>query len=72
MFAGSSDVFVYIYFLNSFYKKRSIEFTYLKDNTFNGIKSYEFGMPKNLFYNETSNPNNKGFCENSCLGNGVS
>jgi hypothetical protein len=45
---------------------------YLKDSEVNGIKTMEFHLPKNIFYNSTLNPENYGFCSgNECIGNGV-
>ena len=46
---------------------------YLRDNNIKGIKTYDFHLPKNIFYNTTGNANNIGFCgkNNKCLGNGV-
>ena len=50
---------------------RSYSLTYLKDNNVNGIQTYDFHFPKDLFFNSTLNPANKGFCDENCLGNGV-
>ncbi|CAF0832095.1 unnamed protein product [Brachionus calyciflorus] len=49
---------------------RSYYLTYHKDNVFNGVHTYDFHLPKDIFYNSSLNPDNLGFCTN-CLGNGV-
>lgn len=49
----------------------SFHFEYLEENEFDGIKTYDFGIPENIFSNSTLNPDNDGFCSDDCLGNGV-
>lgn len=49
---------------------RSYYLSYLKDGEIDGIKTYDFHLPKDAFYNATLNPDNAGFCK-ECLGNGV-
>lgn len=49
---------------------RSYSLQYLKDNILDGIRTMEFSLPKNFFYNSTLNPDNQGFV-NDFLGNGV-
>jgi len=44
---------------------------YTKENYISGVKTYDFELPANAFYNSTLNPENIGFCSNDCLGNGV-
>jgi hypothetical protein len=41
----------------------------LRDNEINGVKTYDFHLPKDIFYE--SNPANEGFCDENCLGDGV-
>jgi hypothetical protein len=41
----------------------------LRDNEINGVKTYDFHLPKDIFYQ--SNPANEGFCDENCLGDGV-
>jgi lysosome membrane protein 2 len=49
---------------------RSYKLTYLKDNVVDGINTYDFHLPHDIFYNDV--PGNEGFCdEGYCLGNGV-
>jgi lysosome membrane protein 2 len=43
----------------------------LKDSKVAGVKTYAFHLPENIFWNSTLNPENIGFCDNDCLGNGV-
>ena len=51
---------------------RLINFSYLKDNKFKDINTFDFHMPTNIFYNSSTNPDNQGFCSGEdCLGNGV-
>ena len=51
---------------------RSFNFVYSKDNTVNGIKTFDFKLPSNLFHNSTLNPGNEGlFTHDNYLGNGV-
>ena len=50
---------------------RSYSLKYLKDNVVDGIKTFDFHLPKTMFYNSTYNPDNDGFCHGTCLGNGV-
>ncbi|CAF0919401.1 unnamed protein product [Brachionus calyciflorus] len=50
---------------------RSYTMTYLKDNNVDGIDCFDFHLPENIFANETLNPENAGFCDGECLGNGV-
>lgn len=50
---------------------RSYSLTYLRDNTVKGVKTYDFHLPKDIFYNSTENAANIGFCDSNCLGNGV-
>jgi hypothetical protein len=50
---------------------RSYYLEYFKDDVHNGIKTYNFHLPKTIFYNTTYNPDSNGFCENECVGNGV-
>ena len=48
---------------------RSYKLTYLKDNYINNLKTYDYHLPKDMFYNT---PDNQGFCEpGHCLGDGV-
>lgn len=49
----------------------SFKLEYLKENEFDGIKTYDYGLPDNIFSNSTLNPDNEGFCSDDCLGNGV-
>lgn len=50
---------------------RSYSLTYLKDNEIDGIKTMDFHLPRTMFYNASYNPDNEGFCDGNCLGNGV-
>jgi len=52
---------------------RSYRMEYLKDNVIKGIKTFDFHLPKYMFYNTTYNPDNIGFCgkDNKCFANGV-
>lgn len=50
---------------------RSYRLEYLRDNMFEGAKTLDFHLPKNIFFYSTLNPDNEGFCSNNCLGNGV-
>ncbi len=43
----------------------------MRDNEINGIKTYDYHLPEDIFYNATLNPDNEGFCDSDCLGNGV-
>jgi hypothetical protein len=43
----------------------------MKDNVFQNIDVYDFHLSPNIFANSTLNPENTGFCEGPCLGNGV-
>lgn len=49
---------------------RSLPIEYSKDNVVDGFNTYEYHLPKDVFYNSSLNPSNKGLCE-ECLGNGV-
>jgi hypothetical protein len=72
---------VYNYFLVLFLKfllncilnanSSSFHYEYLKESEFDGLKTYEFGIPDDIFSNSTLNPDNDGFCSDDCLGNGV-
>ena len=44
---------------------------YRGDGLIDNLPTYDYHFPKNIFYNSTLNPENEGFCENDCLGNGV-
>lgn len=44
---------------------------FYKENEFGGVKTFEFHLPKNSFYNVSLNPDNEGFCNGDCIGNGV-
>ena len=35
------------------------------------IQTYDYHLSKNIFYNSDLNPDNEGFCDKECLGNGV-
>lgn len=35
------------------------------------VNVYTFRLPSNVFDNSTLNPENEGFCDGKCLGNGV-
>ena len=50
---------------------RTYHLIYDKDTLFNDINVYDYHLPKDIFLNSTLNPNNDGFCEGACLGNGV-
>jgi len=50
---------------------RSYELQYLRENIVKGVKTLDFHLPENIFYNSTLNPLNEGFCNGDCLGNGV-
>ena len=51
---------------------RSYHLEYFKDNVIDGAATYDFHLPKNIFYNSSTNPGfERGFCSKSCLGNGV-
>lgn len=50
---------------------RSYSLTYLKDNEIDGVKTYDFHLPSNIFSNSSINFDNEGFCDGECLGNGV-
>ena len=50
---------------------RSVRLTYLRDNEINGIKTYDFHISKDIFFNSSLNPENMGFCDSDCLGNGI-
>lgn len=50
---------------------RTYYLKYLKDSEVNGVKTYRFHLPQNIFWNSTMNPANDGFCDSDCLGNGV-
>ena len=43
----------------------------MRDNEINNIKTYDFHIAENIFYNSTLNPENEGICDDDCLGNGV-
>jgi len=45
--------------------------TYFQDKPVNNLNTFEFRVPKNIFYNSSLNLENKGFCDDDCLGNGV-
>jgi len=50
---------------------RSYDLQFLKYNKVKGVKTHDFHLPENIFYNSTLNPLNEGFCNGDCLGNGV-
>ncbi len=50
---------------------RSYSLKYLRDNEVHGVKTLDFHLPETQFYNSSVNPDNEGFCKESCLGNGV-
>ena len=51
---------------------RSLNLEYLKENTINSIQTYEYHLPKNIFFNSKLNPNNEGFYDKKeYLGDGV-
>ena len=65
-------VYLIIFLFKSLYILRSYPITFLKESELNGIKTYAFHLPPNVFANYTINPDNYGFCPNGvCLGNGV-
>ena len=43
----------------------------MEENYIAGVKTFDFELPKETFYNSTLNPENSGFCSQDCLGNGV-
>lgn len=43
--------------------------TYLRDNVINGMSTYDFHLPLDLF--SCSNKKKEGFIDKECLGNGV-
>ena len=51
---------------------RSYKVVYLKDNVLDGLNTFDFHLPSNIFHNASENPESDGFCDPSgCLGNGV-
>lgn len=50
---------------------RSYYLTFLKEEKIKDVNVYTFHLPKNIFDNATLNPDNAGFCDGECLGNGV-
>ncbi len=50
---------------------RSFNLVFQRESTYKGIKVLDFHLPTNFFYNGTLNPDNEGFCNKNCLGNGV-
>lgn len=48
---------------------RSYSLEYFRDNEIDGVKTYDFHLPPNIFL--ASKLESEGFCEEKCLGNGV-
>lgn len=48
---------------------RSFGLVYLKDNEIDGVKTFDFHLPSDIF--SASELEHAGFCEDKCLGNGV-
>lgn len=48
---------------------RSYNLVYLQDNEIDGVKTYDFHLPPNIF--SAFDLETEGFCEGKCLGNGV-
>ena len=44
---------------------------YVRDGQVKGVETLDFTLPEDIFYNSTLNPDNEGFCDGECLGNGV-
>ena len=44
---------------------------YLKDTDVDDLKAYAFHLSEYVFYNSSYDADNKGFCSENCLGNGV-
>lgn len=48
---------------------RSYGLVYLQDNEIDGVKTYDFHLPSNIF--SASKLESEGFCQGKCLGNGI-
>ncbi len=48
---------------------RSYPVSYLRDGEVNGVKTYDFHLPNDVFSMKTLQ--NEGYCTDDCLGNGV-